>query len=231
MFGHEYSPVERAFGKHGPSRVQRRSSAMQQERKRREARWQISPARRLTLEQDRRDENARCVECKTPAFRAFGDHVALRAWILEHRAPLAAELRDYFRKNPELHARPDHWFGLLTGQLRREVALAYEQSELAAASGLPLTRFAALEDAGTIVSPALRAFVVDGFVALVCVGCRSARHRTAQSPQALRQRYANWFFDGDVRTAQTSDPLRWQLLDDAAAYCFSGAAIASKGRE
>ncbi len=171
----------------------------------------VSPARRLGLEHERSDEHARCAECKTPAFRAFGDHVALRAWILEHRKALAAELRDYFRKNPELHARPDHWFGLLTPQLRGEVVLAWELSELAPAHGIPPANL-------TVRSgDALRAFVSDGFVALLCAQCRSPHNRAALTPQAVRRRYATWFFDGDARAAQALDPVRWALLEDAIA--------------
>lgn len=186
----------------------------------------MSPARRLTLEQERRDEHVRCADCKTPVFRAFGDHVALRAWILEYRKPLAAELRDYFRKNPELHARPDHWFGLLTAQLRREVALAWEQSELAAAHGIPPAQLGAR--AGDGASDALRAFVSDGFVALLCRQCTSPHRRTALTPLEIRRRYATWFFDGDVRLAQSADPARWRLLDEAIAY-LAGGARASEG--
>ena len=190
--------------------------------------WQISPARRLALAQDARDEHARCAECKTPAFRAFGDHVALRAWILEHSKPLAAELRDYFRKNPELHPRPDHWFGLLTAQLRAEVVLAWERSELDAASGMPLAYLAAREATGARIAEPLRAFIADGFVALACARCRDAMARTPQPAHAARDRYVSWFFDGDVRAAQTVDPLRWQLLDEAIALCFGELALASE---
>ena len=192
------------------------------------ARWQISPARRLTLAQDPRDAHARCAECKTPSFRAFGDHVALRAWILEHCKALAAELRDYFRKNPELHPRPDHWFGLLTAQLRAEVALAWERSELDAAGGIPVAQLAAREANGDRVPEPLRTFVVDGFVALVCAGCRDAVLRTPPRPHVVRNRYVNWFFDGDVRAAQTVDPVRWRLLDDAIAHCIGDLALASE---
>ena len=182
--------------------------------------------RRLSLEQERRDEHARCAECNTPAFRAFGDHVALRAWILEHRKELAAELRDYFRKNPELHARPDHWYGLLTAHLRREVALAWEQSELAAAHGIPTAELAFRDDGAP---RALRAFVSDGFVALLCARCRSPHNRAALTPHALRRRYATWFFDGDVDAARLLDPVRWALLEDALARIGAGAATASEG--
>lgn len=182
-------------------------------------RWQISAARRLTLEQDRRDDAARCAECKAPPFRAFGDHRLLRAWIIEHRGALAAELRDYFRKNPELHARPERWFGLLTPHLRAEVALAWEQSQLDPAAGMPLDRFAALEATGAAqIADALHAFVVDGFVALVCAACRSEL-RAHGTPPAIRRRYASWFFEGDLHAAQTTDPTRMLLLDEATAYC------------
>jgi len=187
----------------------------------------VSPVRRLGLEQERRDEHARCAECKTPAFRAFGDHVALRAWILEHRKELAAELRDYFRKNPELHARPDHWFGLLSAQLRREVALAWEQSVLAAAHGIPPAEFAFHDDGAR--ASALRSFVSDGFVALLCARCRSPHNRTELTPRAVRRRYAAWFFDGDAAAAQALDPVRWALLEDAIARIADGRATASKG--
>jgi hypothetical protein len=183
----------------------------------RPARRPVSPVRRLSLEQERRDEHACCAECKTPVFRAFGDHVALRAWILEHRKELAAELRDYFRKNPELHARPDHWYGLLTAHLRREVALAWEQSELAAAHGIPAAELAAFHDDGAPRAAALRAFVSDGFVALLCARCRSPHNRAALTPNAIRRRYAGWFFDGDAGAAQALDPARWALLEDAIA--------------
>ena len=188
----------------------------------------VSPARRLGLEQDRRDDRARCAECDTPVFRAFGDHVALRAWILEYRKPLAAELRDYFRKNPELHARPDHWFGLLTSQLRREVALAWEQSELAPAHGVPPALIAGLH-AGGPGAGALHAFVNDGFVALLCAQCRSPHNGTALTPHAVRRRYATWFFEGDADAARALDPVRWGLLEDAIACAFSGRAAASEG--
>lgn len=196
---------------------------MQHETPERPARRPASPVRRLSLDQERRDALARCAECKTPAFRAFGDHVALRAWILEYRTALAAELRDYFRKNPELHARPDHWFGLLSAQLRSEVALAWEQSELAAAPGLPCADPAALPDGP------LRAFITDGFVALLCARCRSPRNDAALTPRAVRSRYVAWFFDGDVAAAQALDPIRWALLDDAIARVFTGRALASEG--
>ncbi len=192
----------------------------------RPARRPVSPVRRLSLEQERRDEHARCAECKTPAFRAFGDHVALRAWILEYRKELAAELRDYFRKNPELHARPDHWYGLLTAQLRGEVALAWEQSELAAAHGIPP---AALHDDGAPRASAQRAFAGDGFVALVCARCRSPHNRMDLTPQAIRRRYATWFFDGDLDAAQALDPLRWSLLEDALERIDGGRATVSEG--
>ena len=204
-------------------------SAMEHAPHPRPARRPGSPARRLALEAERRDEHARCAECKTPAFLAFGDHVALRAWILEYRKPLAAELRDYFRKNPELHARPDHWFGLLTAQLRSEVALAWEQSALAVAHGIPLAQLAALHDDGTPRTRALRAFVEDGFVALVCARCRSLHARSAVTPHAIRLRYATWFFDGDAGVARALDPVRWALLDDALGYVFAGRASASEG--
>jgi hypothetical protein len=200
---------------------------MQHEPPDRHSSRQISPARRLTLEHERRDEQVRCADCKTPVFRAFGDHVALRAWILEYRRPLAAELRDYFRKNPELHARPDHWFGLLTGQLRREVALAWEQSELAAAHGIPPAQLAARAGDAAPSDP-LRAFLDDGFVALLCRQCTAPHRRTALTPLEIRRRYATWFFDGDVRVAQSADPVRWQLLDEAIAY-LAGGARASEG--
>jgi hypothetical protein len=192
-------------------------------------RWQISASRRLALEQDRRDDAARCAECKSPPFRAFGDHRALRAWIIEHRGALAAELRDYFRKNPELHARPEHWFGLLTPHLRAEVALAWEQSQLEPAGGLPLHRFAALEATGsTHIADALHAFVVDGFIALVCARCRPAL-RESQTPSAFRRRYAGWFFDGDLQVAQTTDALRMRLLDEAIACCSDESGVALEG--
>jgi|ERR1700736_3592586 len=197
---------------------------MEHEPHARPVRRPVSPARRLDLEQERRDEHARCAECKTPVFRAFGDHVALRAWILEYRKPLAAELRDYFRKNPELHARPDHWFGLLTAQLRREVALAWEQSELAPEHGIPLAELAGPHDDG-----ALRAFVGDGFVALLCAQCRAPHNRAALTPHAVRRRYAAWFFDGDGDAARALDPVRWRLLEDAIASAFAGRASASEG--
>ena len=191
-------------------------------------RWQISAARRLALEQDRRDDAARCAECKSPPFRAFGDHRALRGWIIEHRGALAAELRDYFRKNPELHARPERWFCLLTPHLRAEVALAWEQSQLEPAGGMPLERFAALEASGTAqLAGALHAFVVDGFVALVCAACRSPL-REPGTPPAIRQRYASWFFDGDLHAAQTTDAIRMRLLDEAIACC-SGELRAASG--
>jgi hypothetical protein len=182
-------------------------------------RWHISAARRLALEHDRRDDAARCAECRTPPFRAFGDHRALRAWIIEYRPALAAELRDYFRKNPDLHARPERWFGLLTPHLRAEVALAWEQSQLKPASGIPPERFAALEARGSApFADALQAFVVDGFVALVCGGCRPALHAT-ETPAAIRHRYASWFFEGDLHAAATIDPMRMALLDEAIGYC------------
>jgi len=202
---------------------------MEHEPHARPARRPVSPARRLGLEHELRDEHARCAECKTPAFRAFGDHVALRAWILEYRKPLAAELRDYFRKNPELHARPDHWFGLLTAQLRREVALAWEQSELAPEHGIPLANVAAPHAGGTPRAKALRAFVGDGFVALLCAQCRAPHQRAALTPAAVRRRYAAWFFDGDANAARALDPVRWALLEDAIAMAFAGRATASEG--
>lgn len=200
---------------------------MEHEPPARPARRPVSPVRRLTLEQERSDERTRCAECKTPAFRAFGDHVALRAWILEYRKELAAELRDYFRKNPELHARPDHWYGLLTMHLRSEVALAWEQSVLAATHGIPPAELAAFDD-GAPRANALRAFVSDGFVALVCARCR-APHNAALTAQAVRRRYAAWFFDGNVAAAQALDPVRWALLEDALARVGAGRAAASKG--
>jgi Arc/MetJ family transcription regulator len=191
-------------------------------------RWQISAPRRLALEQDRRDDAARCAECKSPPFHAFGDHRALRAWIIEHRSALAAELRDYFRKNPELHARPERWFGLLTPHLRAEVALAWEQSRLEPANGLPLQRFAALEATGTAhLAEALHAFVVDGFTALVCAACRSALREPGTQPE-IRQRYASWFFDGDRHAAETTDALRMRLLDEAIACCSDALRVASE---
>jgi hypothetical protein len=221
--------TERAFEKHAAARVQWCVSAMEHASPVRPARRPVSPARRLGLEAERRDEHARCAECKTPAFNAFGDHVALRAWILEHRKALAAELRDYFRKNPELHARPDHWFGLLTAQLRGEVALAWEGSALAAAHGIPLARLAALRDDGTPHAKAVRAFAHDGFVALVCAACRSLHARTPLAPPAIRQRYATWFFDGDLAAAEALDPVRWALLEEAIACACAGRASASEG--
>ncbi len=193
----------------------------------RPARRPVSPVRRLSLDQELRDEHARCAECKTPAFRAFGDHVALRAWILEYRKELAAELRDYFRKNPELHARPDHWYGLLTAQLRGEVALAWEQSQLAAAHGIPPELLALRDDAPR--ARALRAFVSDGFVALLCARCRWPQDRMNLTPPAVRRRYAAWFFDGDADAARTLDPVRWALLEDALARLGAGRASASEG--
>lgn len=189
----------------------------------------VSPVRRLSLEPERRDEHARCAECKTPAFRAFGDHVALRAWILEHRKELAAELRDYFRKNPELHARPDHWYGLLTAQLRGEVALAWEQSELVASHGIPPAALPAFRDESVPSAGALRAFVGDGFVALLCARCRGPHNRRELTAHAIRRRYAAWFFDGDVAAAQVLDPVRWSLLEDALALVGDGRAAASEG--
>jgi hypothetical protein len=192
-------------------------------------RWQISGARRLALEHDRRDEAARCAQCKAPPFRGFGDHRALRAWIIEHRAALAAELRDYFRKNPELHARPERWFGLLTPYLRAEVALAWERSQLAPAGGISLERMAAVDAAdGAQISDELYAFVVDGFVALVCAPCRGALDAPA-APAAIRRRYANWFFDGDIDAAATTDPVRMLLLDAAIAHCCAEQRVASEG--
>ncbi len=188
---------------------------------------QPSPARRLTLEQERRDELVRCADCKTPVFRAFGDHVALRAWILEYRKPLAADLRDYFRKNPELHARPDYWFGLLTAQLRGEVALAWEQSELAATPGIPAAAQLTARAGHAAPADPLRTFLSDGFVALLCRQCTSPHRRTALTPHEIRRRYTTWFFDGDVRLAQFTDPVRWQLLDEAIA-CFADGARASE---
>jgi hypothetical protein len=191
-------------------------------------RWQVSPARRIAAGRDRRD--VRCAECKTPAFRAYGDHVALRAWLIEYCKPLAAELRDYFRKNPELHARPDHWFGLLTAQLRGEVAVAWERSELELAHGIPLGYFAAREAAGESAVPdAVRAFVADGFVAPVCARCRSEAARSAPTPSLVRRRYVMWFFDGDAIAAQRLDPLRWVLLDEAIAYALGALRVASEG--
>ena len=198
---------------------------MRDERNDARGRWQISPARRLVL---RGEDVARCAECKTPPFRAFGDHVALRAWILEHRKELAAELRDYFRKNPELHARPDRWFGLLTLQLRAEVVLAWERSALEPASGIPLDYLAAREDAGMLAPEALRAFLVDGFVAHVCGACRARLARPPRSAHAVRERYVRWFFDGDAKAPQSTDPVRWELLDDATAYCVDELALASE---
>ncbi len=183
----------------------------------------ISPARRQALEHERRDASARCADCKTPPFIAFGDQLALRAWIIEHRSRLAAELRDYFRKNPELHARPERWFPLLTPQLRAEVVLAWERSELRAEHGIALTP---AEVAGA--SGALRAFVDDGFVALVCAQCRDARARAAETLTTIRRRYADWFFDGDLLAAQTTDPVRWKLLDEAIALRFDDRAGASE---
>jgi hypothetical protein len=191
-------------------------------------RWQISAARRLALEHDRRDDAARCAECKTPPFRAFGDHRALRVWIIEHRGALVAELRDYFRKNPELHARPERWFGLLTPHLRAEVALAWEQSQLQPAGGVSPQRFADLEArSSSEIADALHAFVVDGFVALVCGACRPAL-RAAGTPAAIRRRYVSWFFEGDLHAAQTTDPARMRLLDEAIAYCCAESRAASE---
>ena len=210
-------------------RVQRCVSAMEHEPHARPARRPVSPVRRLSLEQERRDEQARCAECKTPVFRAFGDHVALRAWILEYRKELAAELRDYFRKNPELHARPDHWYGLLTIQLRREVALAWEQSELAASHGIPPAAVPAFHDDRAPRATALRAFISDGFVALLCARCRAPHNRRDLTPPAVRRRYAAWFFDGDLAAAQALDPVRWSLLEDALARIGDRRAAASEG--
>lgn len=184
----------------------------------------ISPARRQTLEHERRDAGARCADCRTPAFTAFGDQLALRAWIIEHRSRLAAELRDHFRKNPELHARPERWFPLLTPQLRAEVVLAWERSELRAENGIALSP-AALADA----SDALRAFVDDGFVALVCAQCRDERARIPDTLARIRRRYADWFFDGDQLAAQMTDPVRWKLLDDAIALRFDELPTALEG--
>jgi hypothetical protein len=203
---------------------------MEHEPHARPARRPVSPVRRLSLEQERRDEHARCAECKTPVFRAFGDHVALRAWILEHRKELAAELRDYFRKNPELHARPDHWYGLLTAHLRREVALAWEQSELAASHGIPPAALPASDGDAAQHTVALRAFLSDGFVALVCARCRAPHNRGDLTPQVVRRRYAAWFFDGDAAAAQALDPVRWSLLEEALAFIgAAGRATASEG--
>ena len=202
---------------------------MEHEPHARPARRPVAPVRRLTLEQERSDDRARCAECKTPAFRAFGDHVALRAWILEYRKELAAELRDYFRKNPELHARPDHWYGLLTMHLRSEVALAWEQSELAASHGIPPAELAAFDDESAPRARALRAFVSDGFVALVCARCRAPHNHAALTPHAVRRRYAAWFFDGDAAAAQALDPFRWALLEAALARIGAGRATASEG--
>ncbi len=184
----------------------------------------ISPSRRRTLEHELRDVAARCADCKTPPFAAFGDQLALRAWIIEHRSRLAAELRDYFRKNPELHARPERWFPLLTPQLRAEAALAWERSELRPDNGIALEP-AALAGA----SDALRAFVDDGFVALVCAQCRDERARTPETLARIRRRYAEWFFDGDMLAAQMTDPVRWTLLDDAIALRFDELPSALEG--
>ncbi|HEX3468892.1 MAG TPA: hypothetical protein VHT05_12515 [Candidatus Elarobacter sp.] len=184
----------------------------------------ISAGRRQALELERRDAAARCADCGTPPFAAFGDQPALRAWVIEYRARLAAELRDYFRKNPELHARPERWFPLLTPQLRAEVVLAWERSELAPERGVALEA-AALARA----SDALRAFLSDGFVALVCAQCRDDHARTLQTPASLRGRYAAWFFDGDQLAAQQTDPVRWQLLDEAVALCAGALPAASEG--
>jgi len=175
----------------------------------------ISPARRQTLEHERGDVAARCADCKAPPFTAFGDQLALRAWIIEHRSRLAAELRDYFHKNPELHARPERWFPLLTPQLRAETVLAWERSELRPANGIALQP-SALADA----SEALRAFVDDGFVALMCVQCGDERTRIPETLARIRRRYAEWFFDGDLLAAQMTDPVRWKLLDEAIALRF-----------
>jgi hypothetical protein len=184
----------------------------------------ISPVRRQTLEHERRDAAARCADCKTPPFTAFGDQLALRAWVIEHRLRLAAELRDYFRKNPELHARPERWFPLLTPQLRAEVAVAWERSELRPENGITLPP-GALDEAG----PALRAFADDGFVALVCAQCRDERARTPETLARIRLRYAEWFFDGDLLAAQLTDPVRWKLLDDAIALRFDELPSALEG--
>lgn len=184
----------------------------------------ISAGRRQALELERRDASARCADCATPPFVAFGDQPALRAWVLEHRARLAAELRDYFRKNPELHARPERWFPLLTPQLRGEVGLAWERSELSPAHGVALSA-AALAGA----SDALRAFVSDGFVALVCGQCRDERARAQETAASLRRRYAGWFFDGDEFAAAQTDPVRWALLDEAIALYAGALPAASEG--
>jgi hypothetical protein len=184
----------------------------------------ISPARRRLLEHEVRDSGACCADCRTPPFTAFGDQLALRAWIIEYRAALAAELRDYFRKNPELHARPERWFPLLTPQLRAEVVLAWERSELQPENGIALDEAARIE-----AGDALRAFVDDGFVALACAQCRAARARTAQTPATIRRRYAGWFFDGELRVAQLTDPVRWTLLDEAIALCFAALPDALEG--
>jgi len=167
------------------------------------------------LEHELRDAGARCADCKAPPFTAFGDQLALRAWIIEHRPVLAAELRDYFRKNPELHARPERWFPLLTPQLRAEVVVAWERSELQSEHGIALG-----DVAGRTTGEGVLAFVDDGFVALVCANCRDRHARTVATPASIRRRYAVWFFDGDARVAQATDPLRWKLLDEAIALRF-----------
>jgi len=184
----------------------------------------ISPARRQTLEHDLRDAGARCADCRTPPFTAFGDQLGLRAWIIEYRVGLAAELRDYFRKNPELHARPERWFPLLTPQLRAEVVLAWERSDLQPEHGIVLDDALRIE-----ASDALCAFVDDGFVALVCGQCRELRARVAQTPATIRGRYAGWFFEGELGVAQTTDPVRWRLLDEAIALCFEALPSALEG--
>ena len=176
------------------------------------------------LEHELRDAGARCADCRTPPFTAFGDQLALRAWIIEYRSGLAAELRDYFRKNPELHARPERWFPLLTPQLRAEVVLGWERSELKPQHGIVLDD-AARNEAGDV----LCAFVDDGFVALVCGQCRDVRARMTQTPATIRRRYADWFFEGELGVAQTTDPVRWKLLDEAIAVCFAALQSALEG--
>ena len=69
----------------------------------------------------------------------------------------------------------------------------------------------------------------DGFVALVCGVCRAQRARTTETPASIQRRYAGWYFDGDLRVAQTTDPLRWKLLDEAIALRFEALPSALEG--
>ncbi len=75
----------------------------------------------------------------------------------------------------------------------------------------------------------MRAFVNDGFVALVCAQCDGERSRAPETLASIRRRYAAWFFDGDLLAAQTTDPQRWKLLDDAIALRFDELPSASEG--